>query len=81
MPHPTQAPLAKKSAYNRPYKSRAQRREDARRQHDESADQKFLLRVSIAIGLLILVAIGFAVTGLADQKSVPVRSARSSKAK
>ena len=81
MPHPTQAPLANKSAYSRPYKTRAQRRDDARRQHDETGDQRFLVRVSIAIGLLILVAIGFAVTGMADQKGVPVRSARSSRAK
>ena len=57
---------AKKSAYQRPYKTRSQRREVDRRKHDEAKDYQFLIRVAIAIGLVAVVALGFVIKGLAD---------------
>ncbi|SFQ30654.1 hypothetical protein SAMN04515668_1808 [Hymenobacter arizonensis] len=58
--------MAKKSAFQRPYKSRSERREIDRRKHDEAKDYKFLIRVAIAIGLVLVVALGFAITGVVD---------------
>lgn len=66
MSYTTQAPVAKKQAYQRPYKSRAQRRQAARRKHDESGDLKFLVRVGIGVGLLLLVAVAFAIKGMTE---------------
>ena len=63
----TKLSASEKSAYQRPYKTRSQRREIARRQHDESADSKFLIRVAVVVGILLLVAIGVAInSGLAS---------------
>lgn len=62
---------AKKPAYKRPYKSRSQRRESDRRKYDESKDQKFLWRVAAGIGLLLLIALGFALKGAVDQGNEP----------
>ena len=60
----TFTPSAQKSAYQRPYKSRSQRRHIDRRKHDEANDYKFLIRVAVAIGLVAVVAIGFAIKGM-----------------
>jgi len=54
---------SQKSAYQRPYKTRGQRREIARRKHDENADRKFLIRVALVVGMLVLVAVGIALKG------------------
>ncbi|OGX80988.1 hypothetical protein [Hymenobacter glacialis] len=59
-------PSSNKTAYQRPYKSRSERRQADRRKHDESGDYKFLVRVGIAIGLVIAVVLGFVITGLAE---------------
>ncbi len=69
MSYSTLAPVANKSAYQRPYKSRSQRREVDRRKHDESKDYKFLMRVAFAIGLVAVVAIVFAITGMTNANS------------
>lgn len=58
-----------KSAYQRPYKSRRQRRELARRKHDENTDQKFLIRVAIVVGVLLLVAVGVALKGAIEPEA------------
>ncbi|WP_197076742.1 hypothetical protein [Hymenobacter terrenus] len=60
------APSTPKSVYQRPYKSRNQRREADRRKYDEANDQKFLWRVAGTIGLLLMVAVVFAVKGMAN---------------
>ena len=57
----------KKGAYQRPYKSRSQRREADRRKHDEANDYRFLIRVAVAVGLLVVVALGFAAKGMMDR--------------
>ena len=54
---------SQKSAYQRPYKTRGRRREIARRKHDENADRKFLIRVALVVGMLVLVAVGIALKG------------------
>ena len=54
---------SQKSAYQRPSKTRGQRREIARRKHDENADRKFLIRVALVVGMLVLVAVGIALKG------------------
>ncbi|MBF9235973.1 hypothetical protein I2I05_01055 [Hymenobacter sp. BT683] len=69
MSYSSVASEAKKSAYQRPYKSRRQRREADRRKHDEVKDHKFLIRVAIAIGLVIAVAVTFVITGLSETSS------------
>lgn len=62
----TDISASEKSAYRRPYKTRGQRRETARRQHDERADHKFLVRAALVIGVVLLVAVGVAIKGLTD---------------
>lgn len=59
--------MASRKAYQRPYKTRQQRREAARRKTDESGDHKFLIRVGIGIALLVVLALGFALKGSMDQ--------------
>ncbi|WP_210514509.1 hypothetical protein [Hymenobacter terricola] len=72
MSHTTTAPVIKKPAYQRPYKSRNERREVDRRKHDESKERKFLLRMAVGVGLLLLLALGFAIKGLIDhENSIP----------
>ncbi|MBF9223473.1 hypothetical protein [Hymenobacter ruricola] len=66
MSYTTQAPVTKKQVYQRPYKTRSQRREAARRKHDENGDVKFLVRVAVGVGLLLLVAVAFAIKGMAE---------------
>lgn len=64
---------SQKSAYQRPYKTRSQRREIARRKHDENTDRKFLARVAMVAGALLLLAVGFALKGWPDREAeVPV---------
>jgi hypothetical protein len=60
----TLVPAAKKSAYQRPYKSRSQRREIDRRKHDETKDRKFLIRIAAVVGLIVVLAVAFAITGM-----------------
>lgn len=60
------APVVMKPVYKRPYKSRSERRERDRRKHDEASDYKFLWRVAGGIGLLLLLALGFAIKGTMD---------------
>jgi hypothetical protein len=67
----TELSASHKAAYQRPYKTRSQRREIARRKHDENTDQKFLIRVALAVGLLLLVALGIALKGAADTAAPP----------
>ena len=57
----TEVSAGQKSVYQRPYKTRGQRREIARRKHDENADHKFLIRVAMVVGLVLLVAVGVAI--------------------
>ena len=73
----TRANVTQKSAYKRPYKTRQQRREHARRNHDVSNDYRFLVRAAIAIGLVAIIAVGFAAKGLAEHDpAVPVAAFR-----
>ena len=65
------AAVSKKNAYQRPYKSRRQRREAGRRKYDESSDSKFLWRIFIAISVVILVIMAFMYKGNADRESQP----------
>ena len=79
MSSPTDASAGQKSAYQRPYKTRGQRREIARRKHDENADHKFLIRVALVAGLVLLVAVGAAIQSWATrdaEASSVVESAR-----
>jgi hypothetical protein len=66
MSYTSQAPVAHKQAYKRPYKTRGQRREAARRKHDENGDLKFLVRVAVGVGLVLLMALAFAVQGMSE---------------
>ncbi|OGX82913.1 hypothetical protein BEN47_18010 [Hymenobacter lapidarius] len=59
-------PSPHKTAYQRPYKSRNERRQVDRSKHDESSDYKFLVRVGIAIGVVIAVVLGFVIKGLTE---------------
>ena len=72
MPPTTEVSASQKSAYQRPYKTRGERREIARRKHDENADHKFLVRIAVAMGLLLLVALGIALkSSVEPESSVP----------
>ena len=72
MPSITEVSVGQKSAYQRPYKTRSQRREIARRKHDENADHKFLVRVALVVGVLLLVAVGVALRGTAETDAAPL---------
>ena len=63
----TEVSAGQKSVYQRPYKTRGQRREIARRKHDENADHKFLIRVAMVAGLVLLVAVGVAIRSWATR--------------
>ena len=58
MPTITEVSATSKAAFKRPYKTRSQRREIARRKHDENADHKFLIRATMVVGALLLIAMG-----------------------
>ncbi len=66
--------VTKKAAYQRPYKSRSQRREADRRKHDESNDYRFLMRVGVAVGLLVIVMLGFVAKGMMDHDGEPAHT-------
>ena len=59
--------MPKKSSHQRPYKTRQQRREADRRKYDEAKDLKFLWRVASIVGILVIVAMGFAFKGMVDR--------------
>jgi len=62
-------PVATKSAYRRPYKTRQQRREADKRKVDEGSEIRFLVKVAGGVLLLIIIALVFAAKGLADRES------------
>ena len=62
---------SQKVAYQRPYKTRSQRREIARRKHDENADHKFLVRVALVVGALLLIAVGIALKSSMQPEPTP----------
>ena len=57
--------MAPKTAYQRPYKTRAQRREDDKRKIDDVQDHRFLIRFVVGVVILAVVAIVFAMKGMA----------------
>jgi hypothetical protein len=63
MPYTTDASATRKSAYKRPHKSRHRRRKDDHKKYDESSDHKFLLKVAGIVGIVLAVALGFAIKG------------------
>lgn len=71
MPSTTEVSANQKSAYQRPYKTRSQRREIARRKHDENADQKFLVRVALVIGVLLVVVLGVVLKSSSEAANPP----------
>lgn len=62
----TEVSASQKSAYQRPYKTRSQRREIARRRHDENTDRKFLIRVAVVAGALLLLVVGLGIKSWTD---------------
>ena len=66
------SPVTNRAAYQRPYKSRQQRREADRRKSDESNDYKFLLRVGAGIAIVLAVVLGFVLKGMMDRNAAPV---------
>lgn len=58
-----------KSAYQRPYKTRRERREINRDEHADSHDHAFLKRVGVGVALLLLLAVAFAVKGLVEREN------------
>jgi hypothetical protein len=54
-------------AYQRPYKSRSERRDVDRRKHEETKDQKFLMQIASAVAIVLMVALGIAVKGVMDK--------------
>ena len=57
------SPVSHRAAYQRPYKTRQQRREADRRKTDKSNDHKFLVRVGIGIAIVLAMALGFMLKG------------------
>ena len=55
--------VSHRTAYQRPYKTRQQRREADRRKTDESNDHKFLVRVGMGIAIVLAMALGFMLKG------------------
>ncbi|MDB5236265.1 MAG: hypothetical protein JWR44_3258 [Hymenobacter sp.] len=76
MSYPTQAPVTNKSAYQRPYKSRIQRREADRRKYDETKDYKFLIQVAVGVVLVIVLALAFALKGTFDSPAALTEATR-----
>ena len=63
-------PVSHPTAYQRPYKSRQQRREADRRKTDNSAnDYKFLLRVGTGIAIVLALVLGFVLKGMMGNDS------------
>ena len=61
--------MTTKTAYQRPYKSRNQRREADRRKTDDVTDRRFLYKVFGGVALLVVLALAFTFKGLADRES------------
>ena len=68
-------PVSHSTAYQRPYKSRQQRREADRRKTDEANDYKFLLRVGSGIAIVLLLVVGFMLKGVMDRNDSSATSA------
>ena len=67
----TTSPVPHRTAYQRPYKTRQQRRETDRRKTGESDDHKFLLRAGGGIAIVLAVVLGFMLKGLMDRDKAP----------
>ena len=63
----TASSVPHRTAYQRPYKTRRQRREADRRKTDKSHDHKFLLRAGVGIAIVLAVVLGFMLKGLMDR--------------
>ena len=72
-------PVSQKTVYQRPYLTRSQRRAAARRKSDENTDYKFLLKVASGIALLVVLAVGFAIGGMAERDNATAKYPRSAK--
>ena len=71
MPTTTEVSAKQKSAYQRPYKTRSERREIARRKYDENADRKFLYRLALAFGIALLI-VGAVLLKTPNEPAAPV---------
>ena len=67
----TASSVPHRTAYQRPYKTRRQRREADRRKTDKSHDHKFLLRAGVGIAIVLAVVLGFMLKGLIDRDKAP----------
>ena len=67
MPKTTTSSVPHRTAYQRPYKTRQQRREADRQKTDEFHDHKFLLRAGVGIAIVLAVVLGFMLKGLIDR--------------
>ena len=67
----TTSSVPHRAAYQRPYKTRQQRREADRQKTDESHDHKFLLRAGVGIAIVLAVVLGFMLKGLIDRDKAP----------
>ena len=59
--------MNKTLAYQRPYKSRSERRDVNHREREETKDQKFLMQMASAVAIVLMVALGIAVKGIMDK--------------
>ena len=66
-------PVNRTRAYQRPYKTRQQRRTAARNKVDDNSDHKFLVKVLVGAAIVVLLATGFAVKGMADRESATAK--------
>lgn len=78
MSYVANVPTSSKSAYKRPYKTRAQRRKDDRKKYDESSDRKFLFQVVVGLGILLAIAVGCLVKGSMERSAVEAASLQAS---
>ena len=67
----TTSSVPHRTAYQRPYKTRQQRREADLRKTDESQEHKFLLRAGGGIAIVLAVVLGFMLKGLMDRDKAP----------
>ena len=61
--------MTTKTAYQRPYKSRNQRREADRRKTDDVTNRRFLYKVFGGVALLVVLVLVFTFKGLTDRDS------------
>ena len=71
--------LPQKTAYQRPYATRGQRRAAAAKKTDAGNESRFLLKVASGIALLALLAVGFAIGGMAERDNATARYPPSAK--